>query len=46
MRKRKAYVIPTWLREMVVKKRFTIKYKIPERYRYAVVKNGRIRFFK
>ncbi len=40
------YVLPTWLVEMIVKNRYTSKYRLPKKYSYAVVKNGKISFFK
>lgn len=40
------YVLPTWLVEMIVKRRFTKKYNLNKKYRYAVVENGKISYFK
>jgi hypothetical protein len=46
MKKKSSYMLPTWLIEMIVKKRFTIKYRMAKKYRYAVVRNGKISYFK
>lgn len=46
MHKKRNYVLPTWLIEMIEKNRYSSKYGLPKKYRYAVVKNGTISFFK